>query len=226
MITMLQKTTFQFLKGLSKNNDKSWFDQHRSQYDAAKTDMETFVQSVIELHAKTDSSIAELKAKQCMFRINRDVRFSKNKSPYKTNFGAYINPDGKKAVTPGYYLHVEPGKSFCGGGLYLPAAAELKAVRQEIDYNLPAFQKILQNKAFVKVYGKLADGPEWKITRVPQGFDKDSPAAPFLMFKSFVAFHYLTDDVLTEKKAKNTVATAFSALQPLLEFLRVNIGDE
>ncbi|MFT4023643.1 MAG: DUF2461 domain-containing protein [Flavihumibacter sp.] len=218
--------TFSFLKSLKKNNDKSWFDAHRPAYEAAKKDMEQFVQSVIDAHAKTDSSLSPLKAKECMFRINRDVRFSKNKSPYKTNFGASINPDGRKAMTPGYYIHIAPGNSFVGGGLYMPAPADLKAVRQEIDYNLAAFKKIIESKTFKKIYGGLSDAAEWKLSRVPQGFDKDSPAAPYLQYKSYVAMQHLPDEVLTGKKAKNAVTEAFAALQPLLAFLRANLGGE
>jgi len=223
---MLAASTFSFLRSLKKNNDKSWFDLHRPAYESAKKDMILFVQSAIDAHAKNDDSISHLAAKDCLFRINRDVRFSKDKSPYKTNFGASINPDGRKAMTPGYYIHVEPGKSFVGGGLYMPAPADLKAVRQEIDYNLPAFKKIVESKTFKNIYGGLSDDAEWKLSRVPQGFDKASPAAPYLLYKSYVALQPLTDEVLTGKKAKNAVVDAFAALQPLLEFLRTNLQPE
>ena len=138
---MLQSSTLKFLKDLSKNNNKPWFDAHRKQYEDAKTDFANFVQSVIDRHGKKDKGIAHLKAKDCTFRINRDVRFSKDKSPYKNNMGAYMNPEGKKSILGGYYFHCQPGQSFVGGGLWMPMPAELSKVRQEIDYNLDAFKK-------------------------------------------------------------------------------------
>jgi uncharacterized protein (TIGR02453 family) len=113
---MLQPSTLKFLKDLKKNNTKEWFDANRKVYEAAKQDFEMLVQEVISQHGKKDEEIASLKPKDCMFRINRDIRFSKDKSPYKTNFGAFINRGGKKSIYAGYYFHCEPGRHFVGGG--------------------------------------------------------------------------------------------------------------
>jgi uncharacterized protein (TIGR02453 family) len=217
--TMLQQSTVNFIKALKKNNNKAWFDEHRKQYEAAKQDFEGLVQKLIDAHARQDSSIVDLKAKACIYRINRDVRFSKDKSPYKSNFGAGINGAGKKSVTAGYYVQIEPGKSFVGGGLYMPMPPDLKKVRQEIDYNWEEFKSIINNKKFKAVYGKLSDGEEMKLTRVPQGFDKDAAAAEFLKYKSFVALKPLTDEELTEKNLVKKMAEAFTVLQPLMNFL-------
>src|SRR6266436_6635690 len=117
---MLQPSTLRFLKDLKKNNNKAWFDSHRKQFEDAKKDFSDFNQTVIDKHSKKDKSIKELSSKNCLFRINRDIRFSKDKSPYKTNLGASINPGGKKSVLAGYYFHCEPGQSFVGGGLWMP----------------------------------------------------------------------------------------------------------
>src|SRR5687767_4304000 len=106
---MLQSSSIRFLKELKKNNDKSWFDAHRPAYESARKDFESFIQQLIDTTGKKDAAIAGIKAKDCMFRINRDVRFSKDKSPYKSNFGASINKGGKKSVYAGYYFHFEPG---------------------------------------------------------------------------------------------------------------------
>ena len=217
---MIQQSTLSFLKGLKKNNDKSWFDGHRKEYDAARKDVEQFVQSIIDAHAKKDPGIAELEAKKCMFRINRDVRFSKDKSPYKTNFGASINEGGKKALAGGYYIHIEPGNSFAGGGIYMPMPPELKKVRQEIDYNAEEFEKIVTAKAFVSAYGGLSEGDGLKLSRVPQGFDKDSPAAGYLMYKSYIAMTRLTDKELTDPAISKKILKAFETLQPLLAFIK------
>jgi uncharacterized protein (TIGR02453 family) len=118
---MIQASTLKFLKELKKNNNKPWFDANRKRYEEAKKDFENFIQQVINAHSKKDKTLASLKAKDCMFRINRDVRFSKDKSPYKTNLGASINKGGRKAFqTAGYYFHLEPGQLFVGGGVYQP----------------------------------------------------------------------------------------------------------
>ncbi|MBL0234204.1 MAG: DUF2461 domain-containing protein [Chitinophagaceae bacterium] len=217
---MLNASTFKFLKDLKKYNNKAWFDQHRKEYEAAKQDHLALVQEVIDLHGKKDPSIKLLTAKECVFRINRDVRFSKDKSPYKVNFGASINKGGKKAWNAaGYYFHIEPGKSFAGGGLYMPEAPVLKMVRQEIDYNLEAFEKIIKNKKFKSLYGDLDRSSEMSLTRVPKGYEPDNPAASQLKLKGFIAMVNIPDEVLKSKAAAKTIATAFDVLSPLIQFL-------
>src|SRR6476660_1610082 len=118
---MLQSSTLKFLKDLKKNNNKTWFDAHRKQYEAAKNDFENFIQSVLDKHSKNDADLKELTAKKCMFRINRDVRCSKDKSPYKTNLVASMDKGGKKSGLAGYYFHLEHGRSFVGGGIWMPS---------------------------------------------------------------------------------------------------------
>ncbi len=129
---MLEPQTLRFLSLLKENNNKPWFDAHRPQYEAAKIDFQNFIQLVIDDLQRTDTTITGTTARECLFRINRDIRFSNDKTPYKTNMGASIKRGGRKSGFAGYYFHVEPGKSFIGGGLWLPDAAALKAVRQEI----------------------------------------------------------------------------------------------
>ncbi|WP_276480773.1 DUF2461 domain-containing protein [Paraflavitalea pollutisoli] len=216
---MLQSATLKFLKDLKKNNDKSWFDAHRPQYEAAKKDFGQFIQAVIDKQGKQDPTIKELTAKDCMFRINRDVRFSKDKSPYKSNFGASINRGGKKSIYAGYYFHCEPGQSFVGGGIWMPMPAEVKKIRQEIDYCFDEFKKIVGNKKFQAVYGDLDRGEEFSLSRVPQGFEKDNPAAEYLRLKSWLATQELKDADLTSGELVKKTGAAFEALQPLLLFL-------
>jgi len=222
---MLQTSTLKFLKDLSKNNNKSWFDSHRTQYEDAKNDFAGFVQSIIDVHSKKDPSIAHLKAKDCTFRINRDVRFSKDKSPYKNNMGAYLNKGGKKSIFGGYYFHCQPGQSFVGGGLWMPMPTELNKVRQEIDYNLEAFKKIVTSKSFRAVYDGLSKDPEYTLTRLPKGYEPDNPAAEYLKLKSFVTMISLKDAELTSKELSKKVLTAFAALQPMLKFINQSIGE-
>lgn len=222
---MLQSSTVKFLKDLKKNNNKPWFDANRNRYDDAKKDFEIFIQSVIDKHGKKDKSIAALKAKECLFRINRDIRFAKDKTPYKTNMGASINRGGKKSLFAGYYFHCEPGESFVGGGLWVPMPPELKKVRQEIDYNFDELKKIIGSKKFKSVYNNLYKGEDATLVKVPQGFEKDNPAADYLKLKSFIAMKSLKETDLTSKDLVKIVVEAFETLQPLLGFINRSLED-
>ncbi len=216
---MLQASTLKFLNNLKKNNNKPWFDEHRKEYETAKQDFHDFIQLIIDRHSKKDATIGSLKAKDCLFRINRDIRFSKDKSPYKTNFGASINRGGKKSVFAGYYFHCEPGESFIGGGIWMPMPPELKKVRQEIDYCFDEFSKIVGSKKFKTVYTDLYKGSDMMLSRPPQGFEKDNPAADYLRLKSFIAMKSVDEKVLLSKDLLKQTIEAFEALQPMLEFI-------
>ena len=216
---MLQISTIKFLKDLKKNNNRPWFEKNRKVYEDAKTDFASFIQTLIDKHSKNDPTIKEQVAKNCLFRINRDVRFSKDKSPYKSNMGASINRNGKKSLLAGYYFHLEPDRCFAGGGIWMPIPDDLKKVRQEIDYNFADFKKIIGSKKFKAMYGDLSTNTEYKLSRVPKGYEADNPAAEYLKLKSFVAMVSLKDaDLISKDLVKKTVA-AFEALQPLIEFI-------
>ena len=217
---MLQPTTLKFLQTLKKNNTKEWFDVNRKQYEIAKADFAALIDAVIKTFGKKDPSIANLQAKECVFRINRDVRFSKNKEPYKTNMGASITAGGKKIAMAGYYIHLEPGgKSFVGGGLYMAEPDKLKKVRQEIDYNWDAFSKILQNKKFKEHYGDLDRSEGMSLVREPKGYEKYNPAIDYIKLKSWIGFQPISDKALTDKDLVKTITNAFEALYPLILFL-------
>jgi uncharacterized protein (TIGR02453 family) len=215
---MLQPSTLKFLKDLKKNNNKTWFDSHRSEFESAKNDFSSFIQKLIDSFGKKEDSIAHLKAKDCTFRINRDIRFSKDKTPYKDNMGGYVSKGGKKSPFAGYYFHCQPGKSFVGGGLWMPMPPELNKVRQEIDYNFASFKKIIGAKKFKSVYGDLSRDAEYVLSRVPKGYEADNPAADYLKLKSFVALAPLKDADLTSKDLVKKTIQAFEALQPLIDF--------
>jgi uncharacterized protein (TIGR02453 family) len=223
---MLQPSSLKFLKDLKKNNSKEWFDQHRNAYEATKADFAMLVTSVIHDLGKTDTGIATLTAKDCMFRINRDVRFSKNKAPYKSNMGASFVSGGKKSILSGYYFHFEPGgQSFVGGGLYMAEPDKMKKIRQEIDYNWDEFRKIIQNKKFVAQYGDLQKGEGLSLSREPKGYEKDNPAIDYIKLKSWIATAPITDAALTDKQLRKQINTAFHALQPLVVFLNRALQD-
>jgi uncharacterized protein (TIGR02453 family) len=215
----MDASTLKFLKALKKNNNKAWFDAHRQEYDDAKQDYADFIQKLIDHHSVRDPTIKALKAKDCMFRINRDIRFSKDKTPYKTNFGASIAKGGKKSAFAGYYFHCEPGECFIGGGLWIPMPPELKKIRQEVDYCFDEFKKIIQSRKFKSVYETLYSGEGVSLSKIPQGFEKDNPAAEWLRLKSFLAMKSLGDGDITSKNLLRISLEALAALQPLLGFI-------
>ena len=223
---MLQPQTLKFLSQLKKNNNKPWFDSHRAQYEAGRIDFSNFIQLVIDALQKTDTTITGLTAKDCQFRINRDVRFSKDKRPYKENFGAFICRGGKKSIYAGYYFHLAPGNSFLGGGLWHPEPANLKKVRQELDYNWEEFASILKNKNFKKTFGDLYKGEDLSLKRMPKGYEEDNPAIDYLKLQSLIAEAKIKDEDLTKSTLHKKTVTAFEALQPLLNFINRSLDGE
>lgn len=214
---MLQSSTIQFLKALKKNNNKEWFDKNRKIYEQAKTDYLNFVTILLNEIQGFDTSLMELQPKQCIFRLNRDVRFSKNKDPYKTNFGASFSKGAKKIQTAGYYFHLEPGENFVGGGLWMPMAPDLNKVRQEIDYCYKEFSSILKKPAFKSTYGEMDNS--MKLVRPPKGFDIDNPALEYIKLKSFVVTRTINDTELTDKQLIKNVVKDFKTIAPLVHFL-------
>ncbi len=214
---MLQSSTIQFLKALKKNNNKEWFDKNRKIYEQAKADYLNFVTIMLNEIQGFDTSLMELQPKQCIFRLNRDVRFSKNKDPYKTNFGASFSKGAKKIQTAGYYFHLEPGENFVGGGLWMPMAPDLNKVRQEIDYCYKEFSSILKKPAFKSTYGDMDNS--MKLVRPPKGFDVDNPALEYLKLKSFVVTRSIKDTELTDNQLVKNVVKDFKTIAPLVHFL-------
>lgn len=214
---MLQQSTLDFLKKLKKNNNKEWFDKNKKLFEAAKEDFLAYVEKLVAGVAAFDPSAKDLDPKKCIFRIYRDVRFSKDKTPYKTHLGAHITRGGVKASGTGYYIHIEPGNSFLAGGWWMPESSELNAIRQEIDYNQQEFEKLLKDKAFVKYFNKLDE--EHKLKTVPKGYDKEHPAIELLKLKSFTVTNEVKDDVVTGKDFLKHTINVFKAMQPLNNFL-------
>lgn len=215
---MLQKATFDFLKDLASNNNRDWFNIHKKRYEAAKADVEQLTRNLIGKVSRFDPLVAGLTPKDCLFRIYRDVRFSKDKSPYKTHFGVWLCPTGQNSGGPGYYLHVEPGKSFMAEGYWMPPADHLKAVRQEIDYNGSALKKTLNSRAFKKYYSGFSQ--EDKLKTAPQGYPKDHPDIELLRLKSFVVVYNVQDKLLTSEKAAGELSAIWKAALPVNAFLK------
>lgn len=221
---MLEPQTLRFLNGLKKNNDRTWFEDHRAQYEAARTDFQNFIQLVIDDMERKDTTITGTTARECLFRINRDVRFSKDKSPYKTNMGASIKQGGKKSPFAGYYFHCEPGQSFIGAGLWMPDNISLKKLRQEIDYCWEEFNAILKEKKFKINFKGLLRGEGLSLITNPKGYEKDNPAIDYLKLKSFIAEIKISDEELSKASLHKRTITAFEALQPLLRFINRTVA--
>lgn len=207
-----------FLSDISKNNNREWFEKNKQRYLQAKTGYDDFLELLHKELLKFDDSLAGLNPRKLAFRIYRDVRFSKDKRPYKVNMGAGFSPGGKMMQEPGYYVHIEPGnKNFVGGGLYMPEASNLAKVRQEIDYNAAKLQKIFNNPKFKKLYTGLDDFD--KVKTAPKGYPKDHPHIEWLKHKSFVVSHQFTDAEVKDKKFLKNVAEACKVMKPFNDFL-------
>lgn len=214
---MLQAATVQFLEQLAKNNDRQWFETQKNEYAAVKADYEQLVTEVLAGLAEEDAVFSDQTAKDCIMRIFRDVRFSKDKSPYKTNLGAGFSHGGRKFPGAGYYLHIEPGgKSFAGGGMWQPEGPQIKAIRQEIDYNFREFSAIVNDKNFKKLF-KQIDGD--RLVKTPQGYSEDNPAIDYLKLKSFTVGHNIPDTDLTKKGLSKKIKEAFTTMKPFVDFL-------
>jgi uncharacterized protein (TIGR02453 family) len=220
---MLQKDTLTFLDDLKLNNDREWFEVNRNRYEAARQDFIRFVSGLIQKIGKWEEGIKKQSAKDCIFRIYRDVRFSKNKDPYKTHFGAWMNSRGRKSESAGYYFHLEPGNTFLAGGVYMPPAAELKAIRQEIDYNLDDFESILNDKDFKKYFGKL--GGE-KLKTAPKDYPKDHPGIELLKHKDFIVEHQITNEEVLSEDLAEKCEKIFYAMVPMNRFMNEALGLE
>mgnify|MGYP003426987115 FL=1 len=212
----MHSSTLQFLKTLLKNNNREWFTEHKNLYIEAQKDVLLFVENLIEEMSKFDEEILKIDAKKSLFRIYRDVRFSKDKSPYKTNFGAGLGM-GKGTRITGYYLHIEPGKSFLAGGVYQPEPSVLKEIRKEISMSGNEFLKILEQKDFRNHFRGLS--VENKLQRVPAGFEKDDPMAEYLKLKNFIVVHPISDASLLKENAAKDFAKIFESIKPLNDFL-------
>lgn len=221
---MLQSSTLSFLKKLKKNNNKPWFDANKKEYELAKQDFINLVEDTLKELSKKDIRFGELEAKKCIFRINRDVRFSKDKSPYKTNFGASFIIGGKKSPLAGFYIHLEPGNSFMGGGLWMPEPESLKKMRQEIDYNFKEFKTIVEGKAFKAHFGSLA--MEDALKNPPKGYDAENPAIEYLKLKHYVTSRRYSDETLLDKGILKEISKSFNTILPLISFINRAISDE
>ncbi len=211
---------FQFLTDLKQNNNREWFQANAELYHHVKSAHEKLVAEIIIQISAFDNEIGLLKPADCIFRIYRDVRFSKNKDPYKTAIGAFFSRGGKQSRYAGYYLHIEPQNSFIGGGLWQPQTEVLKSVRREIYYNSDEFKAIIHDPDFVKTFGNLWDE---KLKKAPKDFPSDFKDIDLLKYKSYVVGHSLTDDFLISNNSVKDLLQIFKLMKPYFDFLNRGI---
>lgn len=221
-MAQLHPQTLKFLTGLKKNNNKEWFEKNRPTYEAVKTAFIEVVNDVIKEVNKFDPTLGQLDGKSCLFRINRDVRFSNDKSPYKNNIGAYLSKGGKNSPASGYYMHVQPGDCFVGGGIWMPDAERLGKIRQEIDYNFKDFKKIVESKSFQKTFKGL--DTESKLARPPKNYSPDNPAIEYLKLKSYVVGSTFKDDDVLSKDYTKKLVSVFKEMYPFITFLNQSVA--
>ncbi|MEX1240913.1 MAG: DUF2461 domain-containing protein [Cyclobacteriaceae bacterium] len=220
---MKMEFILKFLKNLAKNNNRDWFEKNKAKYLEAKQGFEEVVSAVLKELVKFEDGFAGLDAKKLPFRIYRDVRFSKDKRPYKTNMGAGFSPNGRLIQEPGYYLHIQPGnKSFLAGGIYMPDAGNLARIRQEIDYNPEALKKIMNARKFRSLFGDFDDFD--KLKTMPKGYRKDHPYIEWLKLKSFIVEMPFTDKQVMDKKFVGKIAGGCKSIKPLNDYLRAAIA--
>jgi uncharacterized protein (TIGR02453 family) len=216
---MIESQTLDFLKELVENNNREWFQANKERYDKARANVIELAMNVIAKLHKVDPSVsADLDPKKCVMRIYRDIRFSKNKTPYKNNFGVSVPTLGSKLGGVEYYLHIQPGKSFIAGGYWMPEAEHLKAIRQEIDYNANDLKKIIDDKEFVKLFGEFRKQDQLKTT--PKGYDVDNENIDLLKLKSFIVSHPLKDKELMSAGAADEIVNMCGKAYPLNIFLK------
>ena len=215
---MLAKETLDFLVKLEKNNDRDWFQANKKAFDTAQANLVEFSGFLIGEIGKFDDAVVGIDPLSCVFRIYRDVRFSKDKSPYKTNLGTYISPGGRKSMQPGYYFHVQPGRSFIAGGRHMPDGPETLKIRNSIAANTDEFLKIVEKKSFREAFGEMRGD---RLKSAPKGFDPDHKAVEYLKLKEFMAFQELPDDkFLTGAEFPKAIVKTLKEMYPLIAFLR------
>lgn len=215
---MLNKKTLDFLKILSENNNREWFAENKYLYEEAKADLFPFIAKLIKELAAIDPQFsADTEPKKALMRIYRDVRFSKNKDPYKKNYGIAFDVKGYGPNTAAYYLHLQPGNSFFGVGFWQPESSVLKMIREEIDYNTSEFLDVINAKEFKNTY-RLSQ--EDKLKKAPKGYEVTHPEIELLKLKSFIAIYSIADEEFFKPTIVDKLITAFKTIQPFVLFLR------
>ncbi len=213
---------FQFLKELSLNNNREWFNDHKDDYLKAQAEFENLLTAIIQRISLFDDEIVGIQAKDCTYRIYRDVRFSQDKSPYKLHFGGYINGKGKKSEHCGYYVHLQLGYCLLAGGSLCPPPDILKALRQSVYDNIDEYRSIVEDPAFKKYFPVIG---EKFLKTAPKGFPKDFKYIDYLKPKEFICSYQVPDEFFLDEKMLDNVADAFKQLKRFSDFTNYTIDE-
>lgn len=217
-------TVLDFLSQLTVNNNRDWFQQNKVWYEKSRKEVEVFVSEMITTISAIDPALQTPAMKECIFRIFRDVRFGADKSPYKTNFGAFIARGGRKSSNPGYYFHFEPGKSMLAGGVYMPQPETLKLLRNEVYYHSDELKRIIEKPSFRKYFDQLGDFD--KLKKAPKDFPADFPDIELLKYRSYIVSQDIPDDVVSDPEGyRKLVVDMVRELQPFMAFLNRAISN-
>lgn len=223
---MIDKKTLGFLKELSANNSKEWLDENRSDYNFAKDDILNLTQVLINSVSEFDLGIAkaDLIPRKCITRLNRDLRFSKDKTPYKTDYYIVLNQNGKNSPSAFYYVHIEPNNCFVGGGVYNPQSSELKKIRSEINASFDEWNKIINNKDFQTRFPSGIHN-SGNLVRSPKEFEDDNPAIEFLKMKGYYTQESITDKEIQSNLILEKIIDYFKTAKPLVDYLNLAIEE-
>lgn len=217
-------TVLQFIDELIQHNNREWFAENKDRYEATRAYFETISSELIREIMKFDDDIAHVDAKDCIFRIYRDIRFSHDKTPYKNHYGVFIAAaGGRKSVRGGYYLHLEPSKSFVATGVWCPPPPLLKALRETVYENIDELTTIVQDPGFTKWFDGFYDDD--KLKSVPRGFPADFEQAELLKLKHYMVEYTLPESILNSDNFVQEVAAIFKAAWPLNKFLNYTVDE-
>lgn len=223
---MLSKETLLFLEDLKANNNRDWFLANKKRYDDYKKEYHKLISDLLEVMKPNDASLEMLEVKNCTFRINRDIRFSKDKSPYKTHMGIWLRSGSLHAEAPGYYVHIEKDASFVGGGLYCPLPEQIQKIRKEINFFYDDLQLVLNDNSFKSTFGTFNREANSTLKNPPKGYEKDNPAIEYLKLKSYTATQKIDNSDLTKSNFVETVSKKLLVLKPLNEFINRALNSE
>jgi uncharacterized protein (TIGR02453 family) len=223
---MITKEALQFLTDLIANNNTEWMHTNKKRYENYKKEYHNYIASILNEMKPLDESLELLEVKNCTFRINRDIRFSKDKSPYKTNMGVWLTQNKFRKNSPGYYIHFEKGNSFIAGGVWCPESDELKKIRKEIAFFHEDLEAIVNDYNFKKEFISITQNESNSLKNAPKGFEPNHPAIEFLKLKSFTASEKIDDELFTNKDFSKVIAQKLIVLKPLNDFLTRALATE
>lgn len=209
------RETYDFLKALAVNNNREWFNAHKEEYLAVRKLWEVDIARLISLMAEDNDDLRGLRVNDCAYRIYRDIRFSPDKSPYKTYFSAVLGKKGRKCVQAGCYLHMEPGNSALHAGIWWPENNVLSKLRSEIDANIDEFKEILADEDFASRFRFYGD----KLKSLPRGYSKDNPNAEYIKMKEYLCIKEVSDEYFYCENWAEKVAEEFSYVKKFNTFL-------